>query len=94
MNFFEIHKYPSRKNFPVYGNINRLYIDLESNKFYYWEDGKYFKISTVELDQATYDDIERKLQDIIRKNLPQDIDGGLWDGVDEGPWGSIDGGLW
>jgi hypothetical protein len=61
MNFFEIHKYPSRKNFPVYGNINRLYIDLESNKFYYWEDGKYFKISTVELDQATYDDIDRKL---------------------------------
>jgi len=61
MNFFEIHKYPSKKNFPVYGNINRLYIDLESNKFYYWEDGKYFKISTVELDQATYDDIDRKL---------------------------------
>ncbi len=63
MNFFEIHKYPSRKNFPVYGNINRLYIDLESNKFYYWEDGKYFKISTTELDQATYDDLNRTLGD-------------------------------
>ncbi len=63
MKFFEIHKYPSRKNFPVYGNINRLYIDLESNKFYYWEDGRYFKISTTELDQATYDDLNRTLGD-------------------------------
>ena len=57
MKFFEIHKYPSRENFPVYGNINRLYIDLASNKFYYWQDGQYFKISTVELDQATRDEV-------------------------------------
>lgn len=57
MQFFEIHRYPTKKRFPVYGSINRLYIDLSSNELYYWEDGQYVQISAGELDQANRDEV-------------------------------------
>ena len=41
MAFMEFLKFPARSTFPATGDNNRLYVDLQSKKIYYWDRGAY-----------------------------------------------------
>ena len=41
MAFMEVLKFPARSTFPATGDNNRLYVDLQSKRIYYWDQGAY-----------------------------------------------------